>query len=436
MFYTVTEMMPGQRHHLFLKSFLSGEPGMKLIQFGAGKIGRSFIGQIFSRAGWEVVFVDVDRRIIEALNRKRGYTVVVKDRSEETLEVTGVRGVYASDIVQVSEELAGADLIATAVGQQALPLLAKPISRGLLKRQKTRPGEPLDIILCENMQNAADFFRDALKNALEEESGGFSGVDINAQVGFVETSIGKMVPIMGEKQKEKDPLLVYAEAYNTLILDRLGFRGPIPDIPQLDPRDNMKAYVDRKLYIHNMGHAVLGYVTHVFRPDYRFVWKAAFDEVILRITREAMWESGRVLIMEYQGEFNEKNIGEYIEDLLRRFGNRALGDTIFRVGRDLYRKLGPEDRLAGAINLCRKHGLIPERICLGLASALFFKGIDEQGHMHPKDLEFHEKEMKRGVRHVLENVCRLRDIKVISLVEGYCHMIPGGKKSLDSLLRL
>ena len=404
---------------------------MKLVQFGAGKIGRSFIGQIFSRAGWGVVFVDVDRRIIEELNRKRGYTVVVKDRVEETLEVTGVRGVYASDIVQVSDELAGADLIATAVGKQALPLLAKPISRGLLKRQKTRPGEPLDIILCENMQNAADFFRDTLKSTLEKEPGG-GGIDINVQVGFVETSIGKMVPIMGKRDRGKDPLLVYAEAYNTLIVDRLGFRGPVPDIPQLDPRDNMRAYVDRKLYIHNLGHAVLGYVAHVFRPDYRFVWEAAFDEVIVRVTSEAMWESGRALIMEYPDEFNEKNIGEYIEDLLHRFGNRSLGDTIFRVGRDLYRKLGPEDRLAGAINLCRKHGLIPERICLGLASALFFKGIDEQGHMHKMDREFHEKEMKRGVRHVLENVCRLREVKVISLIEGYCHMITGGKKSLDT----
>jgi mannitol-1-phosphate 5-dehydrogenase len=261
-------------------------------------------------------------------------------------------------------------------------------------------------------------------------------VDIDAQVGFVETSIGKMVPIMSERERKRDPLLVYAEAYTTLIVDRRGFRGPIPGIPQLDPKKNMKAYVDRKLYIHNLGHAVLGYVAHVFRPDYRFVWEAAFDEGIAGVSRGAMWESGRALIEEYPGELDEKNIGEHIDDLLRRFGNRALSDTIFRVGRDLYRKLGPEDRLIGAVNLCGKHGVVPERICLGVASAFFFRALDEQGHMFRKDREFHEKDMNRGVSHVLKNVCKLSDGKVISLIKRYYHMIEGGNKNLDSYSRV
>ncbi len=52
---------------------------MKLVQLGAGNIGRSFIGQIFSRAGWEVVFVDIDSAVIDELNRKRRYTVEVRD---------------------------------------------------------------------------------------------------------------------------------------------------------------------------------------------------------------------------------------------------------------------------------------------------------------------------------------------------------------------
>jgi len=28
------------------------------VQFGAGNIGRSFIGQLFSRAGYEVIFIE------------------------------------------------------------------------------------------------------------------------------------------------------------------------------------------------------------------------------------------------------------------------------------------------------------------------------------------------------------------------------------------
>ena len=40
-----------------------------LIQFGAGNIGRSFLGQIFARNGWEVVFVDVDELLLKELNQ-------------------------------------------------------------------------------------------------------------------------------------------------------------------------------------------------------------------------------------------------------------------------------------------------------------------------------------------------------------------------------
>ena len=62
-----------------------------------------------------------------------------------------------------------------------------------------------------------------------------------------------------------------------------------------------------------------------------------------------MWESGRALIAKYPHVFGEADQEKSIEDLLRRFFNRALGDTVFRVGRDLRRKLGPNDRFIAAM---------------------------------------------------------------------------------------
>ena len=49
----------------------------------------------------------------------------------------------------------------------------------------------------------------------------------NELVGLVETSIGKMVPIMSQKDLEEDPLQVFAETYNTLIVSKRGFKNPI-----------------------------------------------------------------------------------------------------------------------------------------------------------------------------------------------------------------
>jgi mannitol-1-phosphate 5-dehydrogenase len=401
---------------------------MKLVQFGAGNIGRSFIGQIFSRAGWEVVFVDVDQAVIDALNERRQYTVVVKDRVERTILVRNVRGIRAGDFESVRREVADADILATAVGQGALPRIMASIAAGLLLRRRFFQNLTLDIVICENLRNAASFFRTSLRKELGEE------YPFDTLVGLVETSIGKMVPIMSDEDRRKDPLLVYAEEYNTLLLDRKGFKGPIPAVPELDPKDNMKAYVDRKLYIHNLGHAVVCYVSFLFRPEYVYVWEAAIDRDVAAVTRSAMWESGKALIAEYPGEFDEGAMGAHIEDLLGRFGNRALGDTIYRAGRDLYRKLGPEDRLIGAVHLCMKHGVAPRNIALAIASGLFFKAVDDKGKLFDGDRLFHESETVKGFDHVMKTVCGLEDAETLGLIRDYYERIREGSVTLEAVL--
>jgi len=401
---------------------------MKLIQFGAGNIGRSFIGQLFSRAGWEIVFIDIDERIINELNKRGRYTIEIRDREHQTIEVKNVRGVSGLDIESVRGEICEADLIATAVGQKALPHIMKPLAMGLMKRNQRHPGKPLDIIICENMRDASVFFKDSIRSSLPQD------FPLNTSVGFVETSIGKMVPIMSEADREKDPLLVFAEAYNTLILDRNGFKGTVPDVPGLDPKKNIKAYVDRKLFIHNMGHAVLGYTSFVFRNKFQFVWEAADDGEILAVTGKAMWESGNALIKEYPDEFTEQSISDHIEDLLNRFKNKALGDTIYRVGRDLYRKLGPYDRLIGSIKLCLRQVIRPEHIALGTASALLFKAVDEEGNPFENDRVFHEREMSRGIDRVLRRVCSLEDTPIIALIKEYHAQIVQGNRDINDIL--
>jgi mannitol-1-phosphate 5-dehydrogenase len=399
---------------------------MKLVQFGAGNIGRSFIGQLFSQAGWEVVFIDIDERIIEELNRRRTYRVEIRDREPQTIWVENVRGVPGGDAEQVSEEIAGADLVATAVGQKALPHIMGSLAAGLVMRSRRYPGKPLDIIICENMREGARFFREALNPLMPPD------VLLAEVAGLVETSIGKMVPIMSERDRIKDPLLVFAEAYNTLIVDRRGFLGEVPDVPGLSAKEHIEAYVDRKLFIHNMSHAVLGYASFVFRPGFCYVWEAASDPDLLRITRQAMGESAEALGRAYPDEFDESSLGMHIDDLLNRFQNRALGDTIFRVGRDLFRKLGPDDRLAGSIKLCLSQDIVAKRIALALACALRFTGVDEAGNMFENDRIFHEREMSRGVEHILRRICRFTDERILSLIRGYHEELEEGNRDLSS----
>ena len=50
-----------------------------IVHFGAGNIGRSLVGTLFSRAGYDIRFVDAAPDIVQALQARHGYRVVIKD---------------------------------------------------------------------------------------------------------------------------------------------------------------------------------------------------------------------------------------------------------------------------------------------------------------------------------------------------------------------
>jgi len=375
----------------------------KLVQFGAGNIGRSFIGQLFSRAGYEVVFVDVDPVLVAALNERRAYTVEIRDERPETIRVEHVRGLDARDRERVAGEIAGASCLGSAVGKNALARIVPTLARGLERRLETAGETPVDLIICENVLDGAAFLRERLRDVLP------AGFPLDRMLGLVETSIGKMVPIMPDRERSRDPLLVYAEAYNTLIVDRNGFRAEIPPVPGLDPKDNMKAYVERKSFVHNLGHAAIAYLAFLKDPAMTYTWEATREAAIRETAKAAMWESGRALIDAYPEEFDEAGQEDHIESLLRRFGNVHLGDTIFRVGRDVPRKLGPDDRLIGAMRFDLAHGVTPLVTAGIAAAACFFRRGDETGTLYPDDGTFAREIFPRGIDHILTRVSSLRE---------------------------
>jgi mannitol-1-phosphate 5-dehydrogenase len=100
---------------------------------------------------------------------------------------------------------------------------------------------------------------------------------------------------------------------------------------------------------------------------------------------------------------------EHVDDLIYRFRNISLGDTIFRVGCDLYRKLGPEDRIVAPIRAAIKMGKPFDLILKTLYAGMSFKAKDEKGNHFPDDILFFE-EVKKGQTHILSSVCKLPDL--------------------------
>jgi mannitol-1-phosphate 5-dehydrogenase len=368
--------------------------GSKAVQFGAGNIGRGFLGQLFFQSGYEIVFIDVDQELVREINRCGSYTIRVVGDSSYDITVKGVRAVDGTDTAAVVRELATADIAATGVGVKALPSLAEPIARGLDARFQLPDSPPLDIIVCENMVNAAAFLKGEVREKLSEGN----RKALETRVGFVDASIGRMVPLMTEEQRAEDPLLVLVEEYCELPVDKAAFKGSIPQIHNLKPYDNFQGYVERKLYLHNTGHAITAYFGHLH--EHTFIWEAIGDDAVRDQVKAALDESKEALITRHG--LNRSDLEDHIEDLLRRFANVALADTVFRVARDPIRKLGKDDRLVGAARAALSAGIRPTHIALGIAVAIHY----DEPH-DPQSVALKELREKDGVEAVLQKVCAL-----------------------------
>jgi mannitol-1-phosphate 5-dehydrogenase len=335
------------------------------LMFGAGNVGRGFLGQLFSESGYEVVFVDVDQPLIAALNDRRAYTINLVDNDlNQKVEIAPVRALHAQDADAVAQAVAEAEIAATAVGVRALEHIAPLLAAGIVRRARAGMPAPLNVIICENLKDAAATFRGMVGEHVPTGQQGY----FRANVGFVDTVVGRMVPPPTPEMRQQDPSLIAVEPYKVLPVDRQGFVGPIPNIAGLEPCDNFAAYTARKLYVHNCGHAVLGYLGYLRGHEFGY---QALEDTAIRPTFEAALAESKAGIVAAHG-VEPAWLEAHIADLTRRFANCALGDTVFRLGRDPLRKLGSADRLVGAARLAGQAGVLPNALGWGIAAGYCF----------------------------------------------------------------
>lgn len=112
--------------------------------------------------------------------------------------------------------------------------------------------------------------------------------------------------------------------------------------------------MDRKLYVHNLGHAACAWRSRVIDPAIGTIAEAVARPDIRTHTESVMRAAGAVVAAAYPEEFTDRQMNGHVDDLLYRFANPALGDTIERVGRDVPRKLGRDERVIGALRLAAR----------------------------------------------------------------------------------
>ena len=385
----------------------------KFLMYGAGNIGRGFIGQLFSEAGYSVGFIDINKEIIARLNNDKEYPVgIVSNKGVKDVIVKNVYGIDGSDTELVSEEIACADVMATAIGVNVLKFIAKPIALGLKKRFE-RNAKPLNIIICENLIGADEFLKGLICEQIPEYT-----ERINNEIGFIEASIGRMVPVLSEDKKQGNPLRVHVEPYDYLPLDKNAFKCDIPEVDKIYPFTPFNLFIQRKLFMHNMSHATTAYLGYL--RDYEYIYEAIADFDIKYVAFKALTQSALAVSKENGVEI--KGLIAHAEDLLYRFANKALADTVARVGRDTKRKLSSNDRLIGAIKLCEKYDLPCEYLCIGVAAGLNFNPDGDQASQ-----EVYADAVKNGARAALKQYADYEG-RNVELIETLYGMIRNGKQ--------
>lgn len=293
-----------------------------------------------------------------------------REKKYEAHWVRNVRGVDGKDVDATAQAIAEADVMATAVGVNILKFIAPNIAAGVKLRCAKGIRVPLNCIVCENMIGADAYLGGMIKERLTEEEIAY----FEEYFALVEPSIGRMVPATPKEFAEQNPLAVCVEEYFELPVDRAAFKGEIPPVKNFVPFTPFDFYIQRKLFMHNMSHAVTAYLGTL--RGYTFIWEAILDSEIREKAAAALKAVSAAMSAEH-GVAPEE-LASFSKNLLIRYENKLLGDTVDRVGKDTIRKLSANDRLVGAAKLCVKHGIDPVPLCAGIAAALLFAPAEDE----------------------------------------------------------
>ncbi len=368
------------------------------IQFGAGNIGRGFIGMLLAQAGYRVIFADVSEVIIDRLAADQKYTVHVMDTEVEDVEITNITGILSNGS-EIIDEIAKADVLTTAVGLRVLGFIAPAIAKGIQKRIADGMEAPLNIIACENAIRATSQLKEHVYGILSDEEKAFC----EKYVGFADCSVDRIVPPV----RSENPVDVVVEKYCEWNVEKASLKGEIPEIPGMNLADNLMAYIQRKLFTLNTGHCITAYTGIL--AGHKTIDQAISDPKIYGLVKAAMTQSGDGLIQRFG--FDKDAHYKYIDKIINRFKNPYLKDDVTRVGREPLRKLSADDRLVSPLTTAMSYGLPVDKLVLGIGAALRYNNPEDA-----QSTELQEKIAAKGVSGAFSEISGLTDHALLEQV--------------------
>ncbi|CAD6004419.1 mannitol-1-phosphate 5-dehydrogenase [Agreia sp. COWG] len=332
---------------------------MKAVHFGAGNIGRGFVGLILHNAGYEVVFADVNAELIDSLASTPSYTVHEVGANSKTWTVDNYRALNSSTHeAEVVAEIASADIVTTAVGPNILRFVAPLIAKAINARDASL--SPLAVMACENAINATDLLNQEIVAGLDSEA--LASIDDRAV--FANTAVDRIVP----GQAADAGLDVTVEDFFEWAIESGPFGGALPAIGEAHFVDDLAPYIERKLFTVNTGHATTAYFGFIEGAE--TLSEAMENPTVFARVAAVLEETKTLLVAKY--DFDPEAQEAYVQKNLTRFANPFLPDTPARVGRQPVRKLGRHERFIGPAAELAERGIVPDALLGAVGAALRF----------------------------------------------------------------
>ncbi len=303
---------------------------MLAVHFGAGNIGRGFIGEILAANGYAITFIDVNETIIDNLKEHKEYTIELADDSKKHINVKNVTGVNnATHPEDVVKAIVDADIITTAIGPNILPKIAELIAAGLDARHDADNRKPIDVVACENMIGGSSFLKTEVAKYIKNEE------FLTQSVGFPDAAVDRIVPL----QKHDDPLFVQVEPFCEWVIQETTSKSDVR-LDQVSYVPDLEPYIERKLFSVNTGHATVAYTGAL--QGYETIDQAMNDHLVVIQLKSVLEETGNLLI--HKWNFDPETHEAYITKIINRFKNKHISDAITRVARTPIRKIGNKER--------------------------------------------------------------------------------------------
>lgn len=327
---------------------------MRAVHFGAGNIGRGFVGLLLAEGGYELTFADVADQLIEQLQAADSYQVhEVGDelRAHDVRNFSAINS--AKDAEALTAALASADVITTAVGVSILKYVAPAIATGIAARPEGAPR--VAVMACENAIGATDILEAEVRSRYE-------GDDLDERAVFANTAVDRIVPA-------QDPGLdVTVENYYEWAIETGPFGDQPPEIPGVTWVPDLAPYIERKLFTVNTGHATTAYFGYL--AGVSKISDALADPDTEARVAAVLAETRALLVAKYG--FDEAELEAYAAKIMRRFANPYLPDTVERVGRSPLRKLSRNDRFVGPASQLAERGMPTEALLAAMGAAFRF----------------------------------------------------------------